>query len=246
MDFTDNNNASIITEDLIVIKNLLDSSESSIRNELNFYKYYISTLKDENKIEFKCFDNQGALFKLILAVYATYEFSIKRMLIYTLEVIDKEQVQVKELKIKLRTLYFKEHMEDLRLKIVSSKQGVKSLVSDKLVTIYNHFEDVEKFVAKESMVDTKSNIKYEVLREIISYFDFDENKFQKYKKYIESLVHHRNNVAHGNIDFTDKLPQQIMPINSENYEELCEKIIELLKDIFSCIKFYITEKKYMI
>ncbi|MGO4185884.1 MAE_28990/MAE_18760 family HEPN-like nuclease [Paenibacillus sp. TAF43_2] len=244
MDSTENNNSSIITEDLIEIKNLLDSSEVLIRNELNFYKYYMSILKNQNKIELKCFENDGALFKLILTVYATYEFSVKRMLIYTLEVIDKEQVKVKDLKIKLRALYFKEHMEDLRLKITSSNPESKNFISDKLVKIYNHFEEVEKFAAIEAMVDTKSNLKYDVLCEIISYFEFDENIFRNYKKYIESLVHYRNNVAHGNIGFTDNLPPRLMPIRSQNSEELCENIIKLLKDLFSCIESYITEKKY--
>lgn len=243
MDSTENNN-SIITEDLIEIKNLLDSSEASIRNELNFYKYYISILKNENKIELKCFENEGALFKLILSVYATYEFSVKRMLIYMLEVIDKEQVKVKELKIKLRALYFKEHMEDLRLKITSSNPESKNLISDRLVKIYNHFEEVEEFSAKETMVDTKSNMKYDVLCEIISYFEFDENIFKNYKKYIESLVHYRNNVAHGNVNFTDSLPPRLMPISFSNAEDLCENIIKLLKDLFTNIESYVTEKKY--
>lgn len=127
MDSTENNNSLTISEDLIEIKALLDSSEVLIRNELNFYKYYISSLKNENKIELKCFENNGALYKLILTVYATYEFSVKRMLIYTLEVIDKEQVEVKDLKIKLRALYFKEHMEDLRKKLLHQILRVKRL-----------------------------------------------------------------------------------------------------------------------
>lgn len=246
MDSTENNNPQTVSEDLIEIKKLLDSSEVLIRNELNFYKYYMSSLKNENKIELKCFENDGALFKLILTVYATYEFTVKRMLIYSLEVIDKEQVDVKDLKTRLRALYFKEHMEDLRKKITSSNPESKNFISDKLVIIYNHFEEVEKFVAKEEMLDTKSNLKYDVLCEVISYFEFDENIFQNYKKYIESLVHYRNNVAHGNIGFTDNLPHRLMPLNSSNVEDFCENIIKLLKDLFLCIESYITEKKYLL
>lgn len=233
-------------DDLNTIKELLVSSENSIRNEMNFLKYYDSEIKNQNKIEFKCLENNGGLFKLILTVYATYEFAVKRMLVYTLEIIDKENIKVNDLEVNLKALYFREGIEDLRKKITNSNPLSKEYISGKIVKIYKHLAETENFEANENMIITNSNLKYDTFCEIISYFEFEERNFEKYKAFVESLVHHRNNVAHGNIGFIDTIPSRMFPIKYDNYEIICEKIIELLKDLFHCIEEYILGNKYKI
>src|SRR5699024_2590079 len=82
-------------EDLISIQDVRDKAISMIYEEVNFLKYYESELKRNSRLELNCLQDNGALFNLILKVYSIYEFTIKRMLIYTLEIIDKEKNKVK-------------------------------------------------------------------------------------------------------------------------------------------------------
>ncbi|MHC8666533.1 MAE_28990/MAE_18760 family HEPN-like nuclease [Bacillus cereus] len=239
-----NENANISDEDLASIMELRDTSENIIRNEMNFLKYYESELKNKNRVELKCFEDNGALYKLILNVYATYEFSIKMMLLLTLEKIDKENIKVEELTNKLRALYFREGIEDLKRKLNGPKSIVKEVASEKVLTIFEHIQEDKTFSADDNMIDTKSNLNYDILCDIISYFDFDARNIEKYKPYINSLVHHRNNVAHGNWKFTDSLPRRMMPFNINNFENHCEKLISLIKDIYVYIEGFIIAKKY--
>lgn len=241
-----NANTNISDEDLASIMELRDTSEKIIRNEMNFLKYYESELKNDDRVELKCFENNGALYKLILNVYATYEFSIKMMLLLTLEKIDKENIKVGELTNKLRALYFREGIEDLKRKLNGPRTLVKEVASEKVLTIFEHIQEDKKFTANDNMIDTKSNLNYDILCDIISYFDFDVRNIEKYKPHINSLVHHRNNVAHGNLGFSNNLPPRMMPINSNNFEVHCENVISLIKDIYIYIEDFIISEKYKI
>ncbi|SCX66926.1 MAE_28990/MAE_18760 family HEPN-like nuclease [Lysinibacillus fusiformis] len=235
-----------IQSDIELILLALNSAETKIRSEMNFLKYYQSVLENDDKIELNCLRNNGGLFKLILSVYATYEFAVKRMLLDTLEFIDKKRISIHNLQVKIRALYFKEGIDDIRKKITNNQQNSKEHISSKLVKIFNHLTEADNFEVRENMIDTNSNLKFDTFCEILSYFDFDKGKYTKYEKYIKSLVHYRNNVAHGNIGFIDRLPQNIMPINDGNYEIVCENIIDVLKDLFQDIQDYLIEEKYKI
>lgn len=228
-------------EDINILRN---SAVTSIRNEMNFFKYYETELKSQDRIEYKCLAENGGLFNLILNVYANYEFAVRRMLIYTLEIIDKNEVGISSINVNLKALAFKDGIEDLRKKITSSNPYTREYISHKLIKIYKEIAEREKFEAKEEMIETKSNLKYETFCEIISYFEFEESNFRAYKPYIDSLVHHRNNVAHGNIGFIDSLPRRMIPIKSDNYETVCEKVIELLNLLYGNIRDYVLCEKY--
>lgn len=233
-----------IQSDIEVIFSAFNSAESSIRSEMNFLKYYHSVLEVQQLTELNCLNNNGGLFKLILSVYATYEFAVKRMLLDALEFIDKRSVKVDDLQTKIKALYFKEEIDDIRKKIGANEQGAKENISKKLVKIFEHLTASENFEAKDSMIDTNSNLKFDTLCELLSYFEFDRNKYTPYEKYIKALVHYRNNVAHGNTGFIDTLPTYIMPIKQQNYEVICEKIIELLRILYKDIEDFLIFGKY--
>jgi hypothetical protein len=231
-------------EDLFVIQNVRDKAIEMITNEVNFLNYYETDLKEKTRLELACFQNNGALFNLILNVYSIYEFTVKRMLIYTLEIIDKEKIKVKDLIINLRGLFFKENINLIKQKLNESSVHSKEMTKSNIIKLYELIEEDKEFVSSESMIDTKSNLKFEVLSEIISYFDFNIDDFKRFKPYITSLVHYRNNVAHGNLEFTDNLPPRMMPINEANYNKVCEEIIEVIKCVYIEIDDYINNGKY--
>lgn len=242
-------NNSIVSDDMAIIKELVDSAENLIRNEMNFLKYYNQELEKLKKRELRCFENNNGLYKLILSVYASYEFTVKRMFEYVLEIIDKEVINISDLNVNIKALYFKEDLDDLRKKInpqsQQSSQQIKEEISKKVVRIFSHFEEVKVFSTKDNMINTKSNLKLDVLLEIIYYFDIESSLIKPYDSYIKTLVHHRNNIAHGNQRFADSLPQNIMPINEKNYEKLCEEIINLINDLYNYIKAYVDQKNYL-
>lgn len=233
-----------IQSDIEIIFSAFNSAESNIRSEMNFLKYYHSVLEDQQLTELNCLNNNGGLFKLILSVYATYEFAVKRMLLDALEFIDKKSIKVDDLHAKIKALYFKDEIDDIRKKIGANEQGTKENISNKLVKIFEHLTASENFEAKDSMIDTNSNLKFDTFCELLSYFEFDKGKYTGYEKYIKALVHYRNNVAHGNIGFIDTLPTYIMPIKEQNYEIICEKIIELLKVLYYDIEEFLMQEKY--
>ena len=241
-----NQTSNLIKEDLNFIEELVGRSEEIIRNEMNFVKYYNQELKALERLELKCFKNDKSLYKLILSVYASYEFTIKRMFEYILEIIDREKINILDLNVNIRALFFKESVNDLRIRVnQKDNDETKEEISKKLVKLYQTLEKEQIFRTKENMINTKSNLKVEILEEIIYYFDIDKNILKSHSSYIKSLVHHRNNIAHGNHEFADRLPTNIMPINEGNYEKLCENIIELTNKLFEELKVYIIEKKYL-
>ncbi|MFJ7407169.1 MULTISPECIES: MAE_28990/MAE_18760 family HEPN-like nuclease [unclassified Lysinibacillus] len=243
------NSSIILSDDMVIIKELVDSAVNLIRDEMNFLKYYNIELEDLRKRELRCFENNNGLYKLILSVYASYEFTVKRMFEYVLEIIDKEEISISDLNVNIKALYFKEDLDDLRKKInpqsQQSNQLIKEEISKKVVRIFSHFEEDNVFTTKDNMINTKSNLKIEVLLEIIYYFDIEKSLIMPYDSYIKTLVHHRNNIAHGNQRFADSLPQYIMPINVQNYERLCEAIIKLINELYNHLEVYVNQKKYL-
>lgn len=231
-----------IEKDLKDIFEVFENAEKLIRDEMNFLKYYNIELKYNERIELKCFKNNGALHKLILTVYATYEYSIKNIMSFALEIIEKEDTSLLALTQKLRALYYKENLNEVKKALNQPQKSTKDISYNHIVKLFDKLDQDEKFVNNDYFINTKSNLDYEVLKELIDYFDFNEKDYKKYKVYINSLVHHRNNVAHGNREFPKTKDK---PINFENFEEFCEKIIQLINDVYLDIKRFIVEEKYL-
>lgn len=94
-----------------------------------------------------------------------------------------------------------------------------------LIDVVRRPQDARAQIPKHSMVDTKSNLRYIVLCEILRSMGFSTEAFDIKSKFIDkSLCDVRNTVAHGREHFPD--PSEIATMHSEVIE-----MMELVRDM---------------
>lgn len=89
---------------------------------------------------------------------------------------------------------------------------------------------------REAIVNTKSNLSYDVLQANMYILGLDCNKFDGEKSNINKLVNLRNSVAHGS---------QKDPIEFSELEVLEKSITMLMEEIIKYLYQYCYEKKYL-
>ena len=238
------------TFDIIEITAVIDQSIQSINHQKNFFSYFLSDIKEDNNIAYKCLKDNGALYNMILNIYAIYESTVKDTLLLSLELIEKENYSLKELKKSLRILYFNKEIKNIR-KIFGESSTKKSAEGNSyfinnINNFYDYLNEDIRFETSDDMIDTKSNLKYDVFETLIGYFGDDISAYKDFKKWINSLVHHRNNVAHGNTFSLNKIPSNIIPLDESNYEELCTGIISFFKIYKDRLYTYIKNKNFLV
>lgn len=238
------------------LKAILDVSIQTIKDEQNFLSLVVSNTELGIQLqEQEIFKDNGALYKLIFSVYATYEYTVKECSLRTLEYLDDQHIGVEKLIDELQMLVFRQQLDDLRKKI-TEKRNDKTVIKP-LTELHIKIKNSGKFLSKEQMIDTKSNLNYETLKEILEIFRIPEQTYKKYSIVISSLLTYRNKIAHGNRkELTSaNIRQQI----SGNYQEitlfkeqnklffrdLCGDIIELIEQLAKDLIDFIKNDKYL-
>lgn len=235
-------------------KTLTEISKKRIAEEKNFLAYFESNKEQFSGREFGLFNDYGALYKLIFSVYAVYEFTIKELSIRTLEELDDKPLN--ELIIPIQMLSFKQQLIDFRRK-ATEKFDEYTIVKN-LTELHIKIKNSGTFSSTEKMIDTHSNLNFETLKELIEIFGFDKRKYQDYYIYIETLLTYRNKVAHGNmkelneINIRERVDGNFLIITSrkENnkltYEELCDRIVELINQFREDLIEFLNGRKYLL
>ena len=106
-------------------------------------------------------------------------------------------------------------------------------------------ELTEKFVSdyltrkiriNDEIINTKSNLSYNVVQENMYILGLDYNYFSEKEKTITKLVRLRNSVAHGS---------QRAPIEFAEYEKIENDIFEVMEDIIKYLFEFCSEEKYL-
>jgi len=118
-------------------------------------------------------------------------------------------------------------------KSLSGKQSFQQRI-DFTVKFKDLFSNVVKFKKK---VDTKSNLRGDVLEELCIMFDFDFNKFKDYVSVIDRLVNVRNSIAHGENSFI---------ITEENIQLYIEQVNSAMDIFLSEINEFLIGEKYLL
>lgn len=75
------------------------------------------------------------------------------------------------------------------------------LTHDRKVELIQRFlgslSEVLQFSQSEREIDTKSNLKFDVLNDMAKYLCLNIDSMRQYEKKLDTLVHRRNNIAHG-------------------------------------------------
>lgn len=84
-------------------------------------------------------------------------------------------------------------------------------------------------------IDTKSNLKYDVLIELLQIFEIDESNFSQYKPDLDRLVNVRNAIAHG---------ENSIEIRYEDISYYIEIITEIMDKLILELVYYIENEKF--
>lgn len=93
-------------------------------------------------------------------------------------------------------------------------------------------------IQTKNVIQTKSNLRYNVFKEIIFTIGIEEGNFSKYETLINDLVDARNYIAHGDFLKVDKNTFEIM------YKDIQQIMIDLKTEIENCATLEKFKKEY--
>ena len=128
---------------------VLEISIDSIINEKNFLNLVLSDSPEGNILkELPIFKDNGALYKLIFSVYATFEYTIKECCNNVLLTIDNNSLE--SLTDELQMLTFRQKLDELRKKITEKRED--STVIKPLTDLHIKIKQQSKFNSNENMI----------------------------------------------------------------------------------------------
>lgn len=170
---------------IITIDNLVDS----IDNDLSWRKkelHYIKTLIPKEKSP-----KQSSYLRLAVPLlYAHWEGFAKSSMEAYLKYVALRNLKHTDLRPQFIALSLSKL---LGLSEIKNLEGKTSIVSTLLLKLNDRAQ-----IPTKDIIQTKSNLRYDVFREIIFTLSLSEEKFTIYKSFIDDLVDTRNHIAHGN------------------------------------------------
>ncbi|MBO6531715.1 MAG: hypothetical protein JJ885_15060 [Muricauda sp.] len=135
-------------------------------------------------------------------LYAHWEGFVKKSTEIYLEFVAKKYLKHNELKPQFIALSLSKKLGSLEIKNLEEKSKAVEFLLDEF--------DKNSNILTTNVIQTKSNLKYKVFKEILFVVGIDESKFSEYKGLIDDLVDARNNIAHGDYLRVDLKTFEIM------------------------------------
>ncbi|RBA28528.1 MAE_28990/MAE_18760 family HEPN-like nuclease [Flavobacterium tibetense] len=152
----------------------------------------------------------AALRFAIPILYAHWEGFAKKSTEIYLEFVAKKFLKHSELKSQFIALSLSKKLGSLEIKNIEEKTKTIDF-------LINEFEKKSNILTT-NVIQTKSNLRYDIFREIIFIIGLDETKFINYKGLIDDLVDSRNNIAHG----------EFLKVDFNTYQIIFNEIQELM------------------
>jgi len=152
------------------------------RKELHIVKTFIPNDEGPKK--------NAALRFAVPILYAHWEGFVKKSCELYLEYVSTRYLKLCELKPQFITLALHKKIENTDIKHIESKTKTVEFLLD----------DIEKklTIPTKNIIQTKSNLRYDILEEILYIICIDRSLFVHHRELINYLVDSRNNIAHGN------------------------------------------------
>jgi len=145
-------------------------------------------------------------------LYAHWEGFVKNVGSRFLEHVSLQQLTLSELKPNFITLI-------LSKKIFALQNSKRLSTFDEIISILDSDQNKKRHLPYKDLVNTKSNLNSDVLREIIWCLGLEYDPFKGSEKLIDTiLLGRRNHIAHGNDTYVDK----------EDFIDLADHVIVLL------------------
>ena len=208
-------------------KNLFtyDSLSKKLYDEFSWRRKELTLLK--SKIPSEKNSLQSAMIRSALPLlYAHWEGFVKLTMSYYLEYISRKHIKNSELKHTFIALSLQNKLGDLSNSSIENKTKIIDFI----------FNDIDKQsnIPRKNIINTKSNLKFDVLKEILFILDLDDSHIDSQKELIDDLVTARNFIAHGE----QKL------IDYQTYENFLNDIISLMDYLKTTIENNAIQEKY--
>lgn len=151
-------------------------------------------------------------------LYAHWEGFTKKSCEYYLEFISTRYLKHAELKPQFVALSLTKKLGRLEIKNIEEKTKTVELLLNELNSSSN--------IPTKNIIQTKSNLKFDILEEILFILGLDLNKFTPYRELINDLVDARNNIAHGNYLRVELPSYQSMHVDVQIVMELLKTELE--------------------
>lgn len=122
-------------------------------------------------------------------LYAHWEGFVKKACELYLEFVAKKYLKHSELKPQFVALSLSKNLGSLEIKNIQERTKAVEFLINEIGKSSN--------VLTKNVIQTKSNLRYNVLEEILFIIGIDETNFAHKKSLINDLVDSRNNIAHG-------------------------------------------------
>jgi len=201
----------------------------------------INEIKQENEWRQKDFVNMKFLYSeisndlqplflrmTIPYLYAHWEGFALDSLRKVVNYFNKLKLQHKDVKINLFVLSLNDKFNFLK-----SKQSFSQKCEFSENFLQNLQNDL-KFDKKN--INTKSNLRFDVLTELCEIFGLELKKFDKFKNDLDRFVNIRNSIAHGENSYV---------LNIENFDKYVNLVNDLIFHLQTEIESYLIEKKYL-
>lgn len=164
----------------------------------------------------------------VALLYAHWEGFIKVSASAYLEYVAVRRLKYAELSINFVALA-------IRPRLIDAARRDDAGLQTELVRILVEQRNERAAISFKEGVDTKSNLSYEVLRNLMNGLGLDYRSFETKQKLIdEKLLARRNNIAHG----------RYLPVSVAEYNELHRHVAEMLADFKNIVENAAVESKY--
>lgn len=177
-------------KEIVLIGNLI----KALDDEFAWRRKELSVLK--GKIPLAKNALQSAMLRSALPLlYAHWEGFIKLSMSYYLEHVSRKYLKHEELTSKFITLSLQNRIGDLSENNFEKRTKIIELLFAEYTKRSN--------IPHKNIVQTRSNLRFEVLEEILFILDLNDTYIESKKSLIDDLVNTRNHIAHGQQNLLD-------------------------------------------
>lgn len=160
-----------------------------IEKELSWRKKELKVFKDSVPTEFS--PKQTALLRCAIPIiYAHWEGFVKHSCELYLEYVSNRNVVLKKLKPQFIAIALRNSIQAQEINKISERTKAVEYILNNL--------ELSATIPTKNIIKTKSNLRFEVFRDICYLLCISIEEFEKKKAMIDELVDSRNTIAHGN------------------------------------------------
>lgn len=192
------------------LSHLIDEDYAWRRKELQIIKDQIPNNSGPKQ--------NAALRFCVPILYAHWEGFVKKSCELYLEFVANKYLKHNELKPQFIALSLTKKLGNLEIKNLEEKTKTVAFLLDEI--------DKNSNIMTKNVIQTRSNLRYNVFQEILFIIGIDESIFSSKKSLIDDLVDARNNIAHGDYLRVQLSTYQLLHIDTQLLMEKLKTEIE--------------------